>query len=186
MAQVFLLTGLSGAGKTTLAEAVCRDLRKLQPCVLLDGDELRKSLCRDLGFSPQDREENIRRCGEIAKILSRQGITVIMAVIAPYQKIRDNLKEIIGADNLHVIHVDCPLDICIERDPKNNYKKALQGQLKNYTGIADAYEAPVQPDLRLQTSQESQDASAAKLLRFIESKILAQEKQLESGQGHSL
>lgn len=180
MSQVFLLTGLSGAGKTTLAEVVCNDLRKRMPCVLLDGDELRKSLCKDLGFSPQDREENIRRCGEIAKILSQQGVTVVMAVIAPYQKIRDNLKETIGPDKFHIVHVDCPLEICIERDPKNNYKKALQGQLKNYTGIADAYEAPVKPDLKLQTSQESRDASAAKLLKFIESKIQAQEKQSDA------
>lgn len=171
MAKVFLLTGLSGAGKTTLATAVRESLKAEMPCVLLDGDEMRKGVCRDLGFSAQDREENIRRCGEFAKILANQGITVLMAVIAPYQKLRENLKNIIGPDKLFTIHVDCPLEICIQRDPKKNYLKAHFGKLKNYTGLHDSYEIPEKPDMLVRTSHESEQDSIARVTDFVKEKL---------------
>lgn len=171
MANVFLLTGLSGAGKTTLANALCKILKEKTPCVLIDGDEMRSGVCSDLGFSPADREENIRRCGEFAKLLAEQGVTAILAVIAPYRKLRDNLKNIIGADNLHIIHVDCPLETCIQRDPKKNYRKAASGELANYTGVADKYEIPADPDLVIHTDTETREESVKKLADFAASRI---------------
>ncbi len=165
MSKVFLLTGLSGAGKTTLAKALNPRLRK--PCVILDGDEMRKGACADLGFSPEDREENIRRLGEFAKILSDQGFPVILAVIAPYEKLRKNLKVIIGPDNLKTIHNNCSLDVCMERDPKQNYQKAKAGALKNYTRLGDIYEIPESPDLVINTACESLDESLEKLVHFV-------------------
>ena len=118
--------GLPSSLATSLAVAsALRDaISEHNPCALLDGDEMRRGVCRELGFSPEDRAENIRRCGEIAKLLLAQGITVILAVIAPYQKLRDNLKELIGAENLYTVFVDCPVEVCIQRDPKKNYRKA--------------------------------------------------------------
>lgn len=171
MSKIFLLTGLSGAGKTTLAKALCETLKEKKPCVLIDGDEIRKGVCRDLGFSAADREENIRRCGEFAKLVAAQDIIAVLAVIAPYRKLRDNLKNIIGADNLHVIHVDCPLETCIQRDPKKNYRKAASGELANYTGVADVYEIPEDPDLVIHTHLETREESIKKLVDFVGSKI---------------
>lgn len=173
MAKVFLLTGLSGAGKTTLATALQKNLQARMPCALLDGDQMRGGINRDLGFSAADRAENLRRCGEIAKLLADQGITVILALIAPYQKLRDDLKELIGADRFHVIHVDCPLEICMLRDPKKNYKKAKNGGIANYTGLGDCYETPGQPDLLVQTSRECQADSIGKVVNFAIGKIAA-------------
>lgn len=168
MSNIFLLTGLSGAGKTTLAKGLCCSLPN---CILLDGDEIRKGLCNDLGFTSADREENIRRCGELAKLLANQGATVILAMIAPYQKARDNLKQIVGSKNLHIIHIDCPLEICIERDPKHNYKKAREGLLKNYTGLGDQYEVPLKPDLVINTNMETPEQSLATLVQFAREKL---------------
>lgn len=171
MSKVFLLTGLSGAGKTTLARAVRDMAQGKMICALLDGDEMRKGVCRDLGFSPADREENIRRCGEFAKILADQGIIVLLAVIAPYEKLRTDLKNIIGEERLCTVHVDCPLEICMRRDPKKNYMKASMGHLANYTGLGDIYETPALPDLVIRTNLEHIGESAAKLWKFIEEKI---------------
>ena len=154
-----------------MASALRDAISEHNPCALLDGDEMRKGVCRELGFSPEDRAENIRRCGEIAKLLLAQGITVILAVIAPYQKLRDNLKELIGAENLYTVFVDCPVEVCIQRDPKKNYRKAYYGQLKNYTGIGDAYEIPENPDLIIRTHLESREESLKKLLEFIGKRV---------------
>ena len=166
MSKVFLLTGLSGAGKTTLAQAM-RERLGNKACAVLDGDEMRKGLCKDLGFSRADREENIRRCGELAKVLSDQGLVVLMAMIAPYAKLREVLKNIVGEDRLHIIYVDCPLETCMQRDPKKNYKKVRDGALKNYTGIDDAYEAPEFPDLVVHTSCETASESLEKIADYI-------------------
>ena len=141
MAKVYLLTGLSGAGKTTLSMGIFERNKEGMPLLVIDGDEIRSSLSSDLGFQKADRIENLRRCGEIARIASRQGITVLLAMIAPYEIGRRMLRDILG-DALEIIYVECPLEECKRRDVKGNYKKARMGELKNYTGIDDIYEAP--------------------------------------------
>lgn len=172
MAKIFLLTGLSGAGKTTLARALYKKLSDDgQKCVVLDGDEMRGGICKDLGFSPEDRKENIRRSGEIARLLHSQGITVIMAFIAPYESLRQDLAAIVGKENLRVIHISCPLEECKRRDPKNNYKKALGGQIKDYTGIEDRYENPHSPDLILRTDIEDTDKCLCKFHDFVQKQL---------------
>lgn len=167
MANAFLLTGLSGAGKTTLAESVLKKLP--HNFVFLDGDAMRKGLNSDLGFDAPDREENIRRCAEITRLLLDQGFNVLIAVIAPYESLRRKLREIVG--DLCIIHVDCPLEVCIKRDPKQNYKKAFAGYISGYTGIHDRYENPVNPDLHILTSRCGEEEASLCLYDYIKSKI---------------
>lgn len=152
MAKVFLFSGLSGAGKTTLAQGA-RDMLGQGAWVVLDGDAMRRGLNRDLGFSRADREENIRRLGEIAVCLAEQGINVILAVIAPYESLRRNLAQIVGPDRLRVVFVACPLEECMRRDPKHNYAAARSGKIENYTGLQDGYEEPREPDLVIRTDE---------------------------------
>lgn len=163
--KVFLLTGLSGSGKTTLANSVLKRIDA--PFILLDGDEVRQGLCSDLGFSAQDREENLRRIGEMAKLLLTQGYNVIVAAIAPYASARKKLQSIIGEDSLLVVHVACPLEVCILRDPKQNYQKAIAGFLPAYTGVGDIYEAPAKPHLKIDTAACSVEDSCKKLHEFV-------------------
>lgn len=169
--KVFLLTGLSGAGKTTLATSVLQAIGASggpgSGFVLLDGDALRCGLSSDLGFSPDARRENIRRAGEVAKLLSMQGYHVLMAFIAPYASVRLQLAQIIGQDFLRIVHVSCPLEVCISRDPKRNYQKALMGQMANYTGIADIYEVPERADLVLKTHEQSLQECTQSLLGLV-------------------
>lgn len=167
MPKTFLLTGLSGAGKTTLAENVLANLPK--NFIFLDGDAMRKGLNSDLGFSPSDREENIRRCAEIAKLLMEQGFNVLIAVIAPYESLRRKLKEITG--NLRIIHVDCPLEICIRRDPKHNYQLALAGHISKYTGIHDKYEIPIDPDFYIHTNKCGKEECITQCYNYIVSEL---------------
>lgn len=171
MPKVFLLTGLSGAGKTTIAEGLLQKMAPAHDFILLDGDIVRKGLCADLGFTPEDRTENMRRMAEMAKLLLDQGWNVVIAAIAPRTAARENLARIVGKDNLHVIHVACPLEICIARDPKGNYKKAMAGCLPGYTGIGDIYEMPDAPDLILETNQISIEESVGQLRKFVANAI---------------
>lgn len=152
------LTGLSGAGKSTLAEALVSVFRNhAQPCVILDGDEIRKELNNDLGFSDDDRKENIRRVSVLAKLLQSQGITVIVALISPFREDRDKARQHIGAANFVEIFCDCPLEVCQERDPKKLYLKASEGKVKQMTGLSSPYEAPESPDIHIKTSELSID-----------------------------
>lgn len=137
------------------------------PCVLLDGDAMRKGVCADIGFTAKDRAENVRRCGEMAKLLAEQKINVLLALIAPYESIRQNLATIVGAHKLRIVHIVCPLEVCIQRDPKKNYQKALAGAIPGYTGIADIYEPPVAPHLVINTNLQSLDACLDKLQDFV-------------------
>lgn len=147
------LTGLSGAGKTTLARALNEKLQ-LQGtlCAVLDGDLLRQGLNKDLGFSDQDRSENIRRVAEVAKLMNAAGLTVIAAFISPFQSDRELAKKIVG-DQFFEVFVDTPLEICEQRDPKGLYKKARDGQIALFTGVSQAYEVPINPNLVINTSR---------------------------------
>jgi adenylyl-sulfate kinase len=163
---VVWLTGLSGAGKSTIAQGVYEHLvQQGRRCELLDGDQLRQQLCRDLGFSHADREENVRRIGYVAGLLSRHDVIVLVAVIAPYNQDRQLLREQIP--NFIEVFVDAPLATCESRDPKGLYRRARSGQIKGFTGIDDPYEAPLAPECHLKTSEESSQKSIDTLAELL-------------------
>ncbi|MGH7709687.1 MAG: adenylyl-sulfate kinase, partial [Gemmatimonadaceae bacterium] len=160
-------TGLSGSGKTTIAKRVS-DLLQGRHILTerLDGDVVRQSLCRDLGFSKEDRDKNIERITFVAKMLTRNGVVVLTAFISPYKQLRDNARAEIG-DFLEV-YVRTPMPVLIERDVKGMYKKALAGEIQNFTGVNDPYEAPSNPELILDTGGESVEESASKVIHLLE------------------
>ena len=156
------LTGMSGAGKTTISSLLEAKFREQGARVeRLDGDEVRKHVSRGLGFSREDRDENIRRIGFVAKLLSRNGVIAIVAAISPYRAVRQELRLAIGA--FVEIHVDCPMDVLIARDAKGLYKKALRGEIANFTGVSDPYEPPLNPELVIDTSTETPQESATRV-----------------------
>lgn len=156
MGRVLWFTGLSGAGKTTLATSVYGALQAQgTPCCLLDGDTLRAGLCSDLTFTPRDRRENIRRVAEIAKLLANLNFIVLVALISPRRDDRERARSIIGKQRFLEIFVDTPLEECARRDPKGLYKKAFSGEIPYFTGISDVYEAPESPCVRIQTIRNS-------------------------------
>jgi adenylylsulfate kinase len=158
------LTGLSGAGKTTISHAVAKDLKHLGYKVeILDGDIIRQHLSGDLGFSQADRDANIRRIGFVANLLTRNEVIVIVAAIAPYRKTRDEIRSQIG--NFIEVFVNSPLAVCELRDPKGLYAKARAGLIKNFTGIDDPYEPPLNPDVECKTDQEGAIVSARRILK---------------------
>jgi adenylylsulfate kinase len=147
-------TGLSGAGKSTLANLLQERLQRMGRKVeLLDGDEVRKNLSQGLGFSKADRDANIQRIAYVAKLLSRNGVVAITAAISPYRETRDRARAEI--DNFVEVYVDCPLEVCEERDVKGLYKKARSGEIAQFTGISDPYEAPENPEIHLHTEREN-------------------------------
>ncbi len=161
------LTGLSSAGKTTIARALYFELcaRNLR-VELLDGDEIRHNLCRDLGFSKQDRHENIRRIAYVASLLTRNGVIVLVSAISPYSKAREMAREQIG--NFIEVYVNAPLEVCEKRDVKGLYRKARSGELHGMTGIDDPYEPPATPDIECRTDRESLGESVEKVMRCIQ------------------
>jgi len=161
------MTGLSGAGKSTLAQGLRARLQGEQVAsVILDGDEVRGGLSRGLGFSQEDRSENIRRMAEVARLLSRQGMLVIVAAITPLQAQRAMAREIVG-EAFREIHVHAPFALCEQRDVKGLYARARRNEIAAFTGISDSYEAPVAPDLVIDTSAcRLADAVEALLLAF--------------------
>jgi adenylyl-sulfate kinase len=160
---VLWFTGLSGSGKSTLADAVAPRLRATGKRVeILDGDEVRTHLSRGLGFSREDREVNVARIAFVAHLLARNGVFVITAAISPYRATRDDARRLIG--DFVEIHVATPIEECIRRDVKGLYRRALAGELERFTGISDPYEAPVSPELRLDTSTLDVDAGVARIL----------------------
>jgi adenylylsulfate kinase len=163
----FWFTGLSGAGKSTLAYALHATLHQQgAPAHVLDGDELRRGLCSDLGLSEADRRENIRRAGEVARLFFDAGLVVICAFVSPYAGDRAKVRALFPAGRFIEVHVATPLAVCAERDPKGLYAKAKAGQLSGLTGWDAPYEAPEFPELVLDTQALAVDAALAKLLTF--------------------
>ena len=162
------LTGLSGSGKSILANQLDRTLHQLgKHTYLLDGDNIRQHLNKDLGFSESDREENIRRISEVAKLMVDAGLIVIVAFISPYQRDRQSARALFKDDEFIEIFMDTPLEVCESRDEKGLYAKARAGQLANFTGISAPYEIPENPEVTIKTTQETLEASVEKILALI-------------------
>lgn len=157
-------TGLSGAGKTTLAREVEKRLRARGMKVeVLDGDVVRQNLSKGLGFSKEDRDTNIRRIGFVCKLLTRNNVVAIAAAISPYRDIRDEVRREIG--NFVEVYVECPLEVLVERDVKGLYKKALAGEITNFTGVNDPYEPPLNPEVVVHSDRETIEESVEKIMR---------------------
>lgn len=165
-------TGLSGAGKTTISHLVSDELVD-RGCRLeiLDGDVVRENLSKGLGFSKEDRDTNIRRIAFVADLLSRNGVPVITAAISPYREIRDEARVMMG-DRFIEVYVEASVDACAERDVKGLYKKAFAGEIKEFTGVSDPYEEPLDPEVTLKTEEEDPEESAAKLIAYLEEREL--------------
>jgi adenylylsulfate kinase len=161
------LTGLSGAGKSTISEMLSKELngRNIR-CEVLDGDLVREHLSKGLSFSREDRDTNVFRIGFVAALLSRNGIGVIVSAISPYNKTRDKLRGTIK--NFIEVFVNCPIDECERRDVKGLYKMARAGAIKSFTGIDDPYEEPSQPEVICYTAEETLECSVAKILKYLE------------------
>jgi bifunctional enzyme CysN/CysC len=167
-------TGLSGSGKSTIADLVEQALFAAgRHCYSLDGDNLRHGLCRDLGFTAADRVENIRRAGEVAKLMMDAGLIVLASFISPFRADRQMLRELVGAEDFLEIHVDASLETCIARDPKGLYAKAKAGLISNFTGISSPYEAPAQPDIHLKTDEFTAAHCAEQVLHMLRAKGIA-------------
>jgi adenylylsulfate kinase len=165
-------TGLSGAGKTTISQIVENELRDRSSRVeVLDGDIVRENLSKGLGFSKEDRDTNIRRIAFVADLLSRNGVPVITAAISPYRELRDEARETMG-DRFIEVFVKASVEVCAERDVKGLYEKAFKGEIKEFTGVSDPYEPPLNPELTLDTEHESAEDSAAKILSLLEERQL--------------
>src|SRR5688572_7484691 len=164
------LTGLSGAGKTTLADRLVAELtaRGRAPEVL-DGDVVRTHLSKGLGFSKEDRDTNVLRIGFVASLVTRQGGVTIVAAISPYREARDEARQLISQGGGFVeVYVSCPIEELVKRDVKGLYEKAIRGEIKNFTGVSDPYEAPSSPEIVVHTERESIEESAAKVVGYLE------------------
>jgi adenylylsulfate kinase len=172
--QSFLIwfTGLSGSGKSTIANALEKALfDKGIRTYTLDGDNLRYGLNKDLGFSPTDRSENIRRIAEISKLMIDAGIVVLAAFVSPYIKDRENIKRIVKDLNFVEVYVNTSIEECERRDVKGLYKKARSGEIKNMTGISAPYETPVNPDIEIKTEKINVETAVSEILKFINPKL---------------
>ena len=163
------LTGLSGSGKSTIAVDLEKRLweRGIR-AYILDGDNVRHGLNKNLGFSPEDRTENIRRIGEVAKLFTEAGVVALTAFISPYRADRDQVRKIMADGDFVEVHVDCPVEVCEQRDVKGLYKKARAGEIKEFTGISAPYEAPEKPELTINTAGQSVEDSAKQILAYLE------------------
>ncbi len=164
-------TGLSGSGKSTLSHAVEEELYQ-RGCrtYVLDGDNVRHGLCNDLGFQEADRRENIRRVGETAKLFVEAGVVTLTAFISPFIEDRTRVRSMFPHGNFLEVYCDCPLEVCEQRDVKGLYQKARQGEIKNFTGINSPYEAPVKPELVVQTEKQTLQESVELVIRMLENR----------------
>jgi len=166
---VLWFTGLSGSGKSTIGHRVERMLIERGAfAYVLDGDNIRHGLNSDLGFAPEDRVENIRRIGEVARLFADAGALVVSAFISPYRKDRDRIRSLMGKGEFVEVFVDTPLEICEARDPKGLYKKARAGEISNFTGLDAPYEAPENPEVHLLTADLSVDEAANQVIHYLE------------------
>lgn len=165
---ILWFTGLSGAGKSTIAHALEEQLYQLGAnTYVLDGDNVRHGLCGDLGFSDADRNENIRRIGELAKLFIDAGVIALTAFISPFQADRQQARELVPDGDFIEIHVKCPLEVCETRDPKGLYKKARAGLIKGYTGISSPYEIPENPEIVIDTSIRDIDQCVMQIIDYL-------------------
>jgi len=167
-------TGLSGSGKTTLAELVYDELKQKRGLKVekLDGDVVRTNLSKGLGFSQEDRDINIRRIGFVCNLLTRNDVIAIASAISPYRSVRDENRALIGHDKFVEVYCEVPIEVAIERDVKGLYKKALSGEIKNFTGISDPYEAPLQPEVHINSGSEAIEESFTKIITYLEERGL--------------
>lgn len=167
-------TGLSGAGKTTLADRMYDELRGRRGLKVekLDGDVVRTNLSKGLGFSKEDRDTNIRRIGFVCNLLTRNQVIAIASAISPYRSVRDENRALIGAERFVEIHVDVSLEVAMQRDVKGLYLKALNGEIKNFTGVDDPYEPPLAPEVYVDTTRETVDESVHKIVAYLEQRGL--------------
>ena len=160
------MTGLSGSGKSTVANMLAKRLRAVGARVeILDGDVVRTNLSKGLGFSKEDRDTNIRRIGFVCNLLSRNGVFAIAAAISPYRAVRDEVRA--AAGDFVEVFADCPLDTLVERDAKGLYKKALAGEIKNFTGVSDPYEPPESPEVRVDSSRQTAEESTEIVWQYL-------------------
>ena len=165
-------TGLSGSGKSTLANLVEIALhQKGISTYILDGDNVRQGINKDLTFSPEDRTENIRRIAEISNLMLEAGVVTLAAFVSPYIKDREEVKHIVGADNFIEIYVNTSIEECERRDVKGLYEKARKGEIKNMTGVSSPYEAPINPDLEVVTDGQSVEENVDQILKLLSQKI---------------
>ena len=165
------LTGLSGSGKSTIAVAAERELtNRGRLAFVLDGDNIRHGLNAKLGFSPEDRAENIRRIGEVSKLFTEAGMIVFTSFISPYRSDRDAVRALMGPGDFVEIYLDASLETCEQRDVKGLYKKARAGEIPEFTGISAPYEAPESPELVLDTNRQSIEESVGKLVEYLDAK----------------
>ncbi|MBF0613734.1 MAG: adenylyl-sulfate kinase [Magnetococcales bacterium] len=168
--RILWFTGLSGSGKSTLIHAVEKRLHEAQMrTYALDGDNVRHGLCKDLGFSNQDRVENIRRIGEMAKLMLDAGLVVLCGFISPFQADRQKVRDLVAPGDFLEIYCQCPLEICEQRDVKGLYRKARQGLIPEFTGISSPYEPPESCELRLNTGSDSVESCVAQVMGVLES-----------------
>ncbi|ANB61607.1 adenylyl-sulfate kinase [Anoxybacteroides amylolyticum] len=166
---VLWFTGLSGSGKSTIANAVSKKLFELGvQNYVLDGDNIRHGLNKDLGFSAEDRTENIRRIGEVAKLFVDSGQFVLTAFISPFARDRQLVRQLLANDEFIEIYVKCPLEECEKRDPKGLYKKALNGEIREFTGIDSPYEEPISPELTIETHHHSLEQCVEQVIAYLQ------------------
>lgn len=179
-AFVIWMVGLSGSGKSTLARSFEQNLHQAGYVTqLLDGDNLRVGINNNLGFSEEDRIENIRRAAEVSKLFANCGIITICSLISPTKEIRSMAKNIIGEEQFYEVFVNCPLEVCERRDVKGLYAKARRGEIKDFTGISSPFEAPESPDLELRTDLDNLETCQAQLLHAVLPKIKFEEDNIE-------